>query len=242
MQRDDLKADITNTFRYFSGNPAVFEGSDSFRLEGNLRYRVKDHEDLGEVTFDVIITIPNVFPKKLPDVAEKSEKIPRLDDYHIGQNGICCLGTKAFLFEYVHMNNIQTFTQYMETVILIFFFGVAYALKNKGKWPFETEDHGVAGIRDAYIRIFNVTEDELRGILKQKFKKHTKCFCGSGKRYDKCHGNYIPYEQIQTDIDKMKMYYENIKRYSSGRIPKDIRNIKLCDAMTQREAIRQRRY
>lgn len=151
--------------------------------------------------FNVTIVVPFYFPKLLPTVVEKDGKIPRTKEYHIDEKGKCCLGTNIALFDYMHSNKILTFNEFLQQIVIIHFLNVKHFLA-KGQWLERPEAHYTGGLIDSYKRIFNLTEKDLKKILSSKFKKYDKCLC-KNRRFDKCHGKYIPVEQVQKDFRKM---------------------------------------
>lgn len=235
----NLESDVIGCFKYFIEPPILTKESRFLFLEGNLGCRVKGFQSV-DGNFEVKIIIPIDFPKKLPIVIEKSDKIPRLKDFHINYEGVCCLGTRIALYDFMHQNKITSFTQFLEQVVIIHFFQINYALKNNGKWFSETEEHNTVGIIHSYMRVFEITEEKLRELIFRKFRKHTKCLCGSGKRYDKCHGKYIPVEQVQSDFEEIEKYYQELQVSSMNGIPIKIKN--LGNNVLQKGPISQRRY
>lgn len=202
----NLETDITSTFKYFEDSPALQKNDNKYVLEGKLRCCVKGFEELYDV-FSVVIAVPFNFPNQLPTVVEKDGKIPRTVEYHVDKDGKCCLGTKIALFDYMHSNKITGFCQFLEQIIIIFFFHVKHFLV-KGQWLEKPEDHYTPGLIDSYKRIFNLTESDLKKALSRKFKRYNKCLCKSNRRFDKCHGRYIPVEQIQQDFKEMISHYK----------------------------------
>ena len=202
----NLEASIESAFKYFKDKPVLQKNSKGFILEGSLHCYVKGYEDMYDV-FNVAITIPLNFPWQLPTVVEKDCKIKRTVEYHMDKNGVCCLGTKIALLDYMHSNKIETFCQFLEQIIIIHFFQVKHFL-TKGEWLEKPEGHYTPGLIDSYKRIFNMTENELKKTLSKKFKRYSKCLCKSNRRFDKCHGRYIPVEQIQRDFQEMIGHYK----------------------------------
>jgi len=175
-------------------------------LEGKLYCCVKGYEELYDV-FNVVIVVPFNFPNLLPTVFEKDGKIPRNVDCHMNKEGQCCFGTNIVLFDYMHRKNILSFRQFLEQIIIVHFFQVKHFLV-KGQWPQKPEEHFTRGLIDSYKRIFNITDNDLRKILSGKFKRYNKCLCKSNRRFDKCHGKYIPVEQIQQDFKTIIAYLQ----------------------------------
>jgi len=199
-----LKADILNTFSFFE-TPKLKESRHCYILEGVLGCSVEDYEFLAD-SFHVQIRIPFSFPRELPVVIEKSKKIPRDNGYHIDEKGKCCLGTELAIFDYLHQYKINSFSQYLEQVIIIHFFHIKHFLVT-GEWLADPESHYTNGIIDSYKRIFNMTDKEIGVVVKGNFSGRSLCLCKSGKRFNKCHGRHTPYAVILKDFKKMKDHY-----------------------------------
>ncbi len=202
----NLETDIKSTFKYFEDSPILRKNGNEYVLEGQLHCCVKGFEELHDV-FSVVIVVPFNFPNQLPTVIEKDGKIPRTIKYHMDNEGKCCLGTKIALFDYMHSNDILSFCQFLEQIIIIHFFQAKHFMV-KGQWLEEPEAHFTEGLIDSYKRIFDLTENDLKKKLSGKFKRYDKCLCKSNRRFDKCHGKYIPVEQIQQDFKEIITYLQ----------------------------------
>jgi len=197
----NLENDIKSTFKYFKDSPVLRKNGNEYVLEGKLHCCVKGFEELYEV-FGVIIVAPFKIPNQLPTVIEKDGKIPRTKEYHMDKEGKCCLGTKISLFDYMYINKITNFCQFLEQIIIIHLFQVKHFMAKK-QWLEEPEAHFTTGLIDSYKRIFDLTENDLKKKLSVKFKRYDKCLCKSNRRFDKCHGKYIPVEQIRQDFKQI---------------------------------------
>ncbi|MBL7186062.1 MAG: hypothetical protein ISS70_07030 [Phycisphaerae bacterium] len=202
----NLKTDIQNTFKYFEGSPVLRENDREYVLEGKLHCCVAGYEELYDI-FNVAIAVPFIFPRQLPTVVEKDQRIQRKVEYHMDGKGRCCLGTETALYDYMQIHKITSFCQFLEQVVIMFFFQVKYFLAN-GHWIETPEAHYTQGRIDSYKRIFGLSEGDLKKIVSMKFKRYAKCLCNSNRRFDKCHGKYIPLEQIQKDFKEMGKHWK----------------------------------
>lgn len=201
-----IEKDIEETHKYFKDSPALAKNGNRYILEGILHCGVKGYEDLYDV-FSVRIVVPFNFPVSLPIIIEKEGKIPRDADHHIDKDGKCCLGTNVALYDYIHCNKIRGFCQYLEQIIIMHFFQIKHFMA-KGQWLEKPEAHFTEGLIDSYARIFDLTKDELKKKLSLRFKRYDKCLCKSNRRFDKCHGRYIPVEQVHKDFKEIITYFQ----------------------------------
>jgi hypothetical protein len=209
----NLKTEIESSFKYFKTRPSLNETASEYVVEGHLYCCVEGYSDLYD-TFHVIIKVPFDFPHKLPVVIELDNKIERSVDYHMDSNGKCCLGTQVAIFDYMQTKKISSFSQFLEQIIIIHFFQIKYFMV-KREWLQTPEAHYTEGVRDSYKRIFKLNDEALYKIASRKFRRFDQCLCGNSRRFDKCHGKYIPFEQIQLDLQNILNFYKENKIFSS---------------------------
>lgn len=154
---------------------------------------IYDDENVYYDSFNININIPEKYPYEFPVLHEISNKIPRIIDRHISEEGKCCvcvtqeedirskrgIKIKDFMFEYV----------------IPFLANQIYFEGNK-KWANGEYKHGLAGIFQYYYELFETRNIELilKGLktyLDKSLKPYEKCFCGSGKKLKKCHQRFF---------------------------------------------------
>lgn len=171
------------------------------------------------------IELPFDYPKSVPRVCEKGNRIPKIIDRHIfPSDGTCCLFVRDEQWRY-HPE---------ETSIIEFINGPVYQyflsqshFELTGKWLFGERGHGILGILEYYSE--EVGTKDLRFILsfldylgKKVVKGHWDCFCGSGKRLRHCHftkllemREKIPYLVAQDSLLKIRAALEQMRRSRS---------------------------
>lgn len=159
-------------------------------------------------TFDVKIVVPESYPHCVPIVMEKSEIIPRDIDWHISENGICCLDSDNNLIVLSrHGINLKDF---IAEKIYPFFANQLYKLQ-ENKYAGQEYKHHVEGIIQYYIEDLNIPSAEdiivfLEHIIHKKdLTRNRLCPCRSGKKIKNCHEKTIG---IIKTIGREKMIYD----------------------------------
>jgi hypothetical protein len=145
-------------------------------------------------TYELEITIPNGFPKDIPEVKEVGRKIPRNAMYHINIDDTLCLGSPIRLLKKISQHpNLSGFT---ETCLIPYLYAVSYKLKFGGEFIFGELAHDKPGIIDDYLNLFGLKYPEqvietlvLLGIKKRVANK-APCPCSCGLRLGKCRFRY----------------------------------------------------
>lgn len=144
-------------------------------------------------TYHLHISIPQIFPKKIPKVTEIDLKIPRNGKYHINPDNTLCLGSPLRLKHKIsERSNLVGFS---ESCLVPYLYAVSYKLHNDGDFPLGELAHGSQGIVIDYLDLFGLQSLEqviqtlkLLGIKKRVANK-APCPCGCGRRLGKCSFN-----------------------------------------------------
>lgn len=151
------------------------------------------HPKKGEIDrYDVLIKFPNEYPKSFPKVIETSNKIPRIPDRHVNPDNTLCLAVEPE--EKVLTKNGISFKYFLDRVLVPHLARETYR-DSKGVYPDGEFAHGYDGIWEYYELILNEKNKfaiikELELIVNSKWPdRNQKCFCGSGKKFKKCHLN-----------------------------------------------------
>lgn len=174
-------------------------------------------KDSLEICYPVKIVLPsesNVFPSvytqgnSIERIMQKWDITCRADVHTYPNNKAClCPPPEELLMV---RNNID-FITLVENYIIPYYYQITY-FEKYGKWPFTNYSHGPAAIFEYYLRSINhspsvsiLLRDCIDSLLKFKigisssigqllsqvgtfsFKKNAKCFCGSNKKFIKCH-------------------------------------------------------
>ena len=148
-------------------------------------------------TFKIAIHLEkSKYPHTIPLVKETSRKIIRNDDWHISDDGFCCLDIDHEL-EYLSKRGINI-TSFYQKYIYPFFANTLYKKQN-GEYANNEYNHDFEGVIQFYkeklklndvfliIKILNV-------ILINKIPERNQlCVCGNNIKIKKCHLNTIDY-------------------------------------------------
>jgi hypothetical protein len=143
-------------------------------------------------TYHLQISIPQLFPKKIPKVTEIDLKIPRDGEYHINPDNTLCLGSPLrLMYKISERPNLVGFA---ESCLVPYLYAVSYKLQS-GDFPLGELAHGNQGIVIDYLDLFGLDNSEqviqtlnLLGMKKRVANK-APCPCGCERRLGKCSFN-----------------------------------------------------
>lgn len=152
---------------------------------------VLTNEDGGvEDIFQIEIKAVADFPHRFPKVFEKGGHIPRNVDWHIFEDtGNCCIASLPE--EIIICNNGITLLSFIDNQVKNYFYSQIF--RNQNGYFLKERSHGNKGwiefFEETFMtnNIFNI-EFGLNQIIEgKKIDRVSMCFCGSGKKYRKCH-------------------------------------------------------
>lgn len=174
---------------------AVFSKSGKLvKLSGDLD--ICDVKGVYWDTFKVEILIPDKFPYAVPEVFELSYKIPRENDRHISENGLCCLDMEHKLLRQAR-RGINLY-EFIEKIVYPFFANQLY-YEIEGRYANEEYPHGFKGVQLFYSMHLNLHESNaiiriLKAILKNELPgRNDLCPCQSGRKIKFCHKSEIDF-------------------------------------------------
>ena len=159
------------------------------------------------------------FPISFPIVKEIGGRIPNRIDRHIYKNRVCCLTTEA-KEQILIKKRIRSLDNFFALVVIPFFQNNSYYEYNE-KYIHGEYEHGIIGVFESYQEIANIKDykiliELLQARLKDKiFNRDESCFCGSGRKYKRCHfSNYndlflIDRELIIKDMNTLINFVKN---------------------------------
>lgn len=152
-------------------------------------FRVIDGDGKEWNSFQIEIKFNRAFPYRFPELKEVGGKIPPIADWHINENGGCCITIP--LLEVTSCKNGITVLQFIQDHVKPYLFNQAYRLE-KGYYAHQEFAHGMYGILEYYQELFNEKDvEKVIGYLKilksTEFSKKTACFCGRKAKFRKCH-------------------------------------------------------
>lgn len=155
----------------------------------------------------VKIEVKDGYPNNLPLVYEMANRIPNNIDWHVFPDGHCCIVTPPE--ESLICKKGITLNEFIIKYVLPYFHNQLFRELNG--YFLNERSHGDEGIREFFVTKFKDTDfkkisKSLSFIAKKKEPSRTaSCFCGSGKKYRKCHRNI--YRELSLLSPGELMYY-----------------------------------
>lgn len=187
---NELKKDL----KLFLGSYLKFEVNDNETNDNKLVLQgvidiIDDNLQFWD-NYNVKIIVPTIgFPHVIPLVVETSKKIARDIDFHISNNGLCCLDIPHKLE--IEKSRGISLVDYYQNYIYPFFANHQYKLKTK-KYAGGEYDHFHKGVEQFYKEEHNLTDtygiiEYLKYALEyKKAERNKKCpLCGKPK-YKNC--------------------------------------------------------
>lgn len=163
-------------------------------------------------TFDIAIIVPESYPYCVPQLIEKSKLIPRDIDWHISDDGICCLDVDNALIAKSRLGiNIKDF---IAEKVYPFFANQLYKMEEEHYAGGEYK-HLTPGVIQYYLEELKIpTESNIVVFLKMILSKadltrNKLCPCCSGRKIKHCHEKAIETikslgrEKIASDLKKI---------------------------------------
>lgn len=158
-------------------------------IEGRLH--LPDEEGRFIDSYSIKIEVKDDYPNSLPVVYETAQRIPINIDWHVFPDGHCCIVTPPE--ESLICKKGITLENFITNHVLPYFHNQLFRELNG--YFLNERSHGNEGIREFFQTKFNTDDSKkvsqwLLFIAKKKEPERTaECFCGSGKKYRKCHRN-----------------------------------------------------
>lgn len=161
-------------------------------------------------TFSIAIYLPNSYPYCVPKVKEVSKVIKRDSDWHIDDNGDCCLDIehKMLLLKKRGMN----LSDFIKNKVYPYFANQIYK-ENEGQYAAGEYLHNFEGVQQFYREELNIVSTELavdilQSILLKKLpKRNDPCICGE-RKFKSCHLKSVeflsslPTDRLKADLDE----------------------------------------
>jgi hypothetical protein len=142
--------------------------------------------------YQVELRIPETFPRRIPAVFEKGDRIPL--SYHHLQDGSLCLGSETRLR--LMLCEGLSLVDFIDRCLIPYLYRFSY-LAIHGEAPFEDLEHGVSGIKEDLRQLLRAKRESevlpfirLLGMKKRHANKE-RCPCGSGERVGRCHHRHL---------------------------------------------------
>jgi len=140
-------------------------------------------------TFRSSIYFHHLYPKEFPLLQDQSKAFPREIDWHISpRDGDCCVCGVIELEEKAKSG--ISILQFIDEYVLPFYANQLHK-KHFGYYKNGEYAHNAEGVWEALEEEFNTKDRvKIRRFFKEMRTKRGRndvCFCGSGKKYKKCH-------------------------------------------------------
>jgi hypothetical protein len=165
----------------------VLRGIFWFSAESEGRETITDR-------YNLLLKIPELFPRALPTVTELDFRIPRSPSFHVNADGTLCLGSPLRLLW--KLSQKPSLPGFASECIVPYLYGISHKLKFGGALPFSELEHGSPGELADYADLFSLgsTDAAKRALelLRMKKSRANKlpCPCGCGRRVGKCEFNW----------------------------------------------------
>lgn len=167
------------SFKIIDGIPCVYGFINLIDENGNI-----------EDTYQIEIKATLNYPYRFPELFETGGRIPKNIDWHIFENtGNCCIASPPE--EIIICNSGITLISFIENQVRNYFYSQIF--RNQNGYFLKERSHGSKGwiefFEETFMtdNIFNI-EFGLNQIIEgKKIDRVSICFCGSGKKYRKCH-------------------------------------------------------
>jgi hypothetical protein len=139
------------------------------------------------------IIVPQKFPNELPEISEIGDRIPKVADFHVNDDGTLCLGSKLSLM--ARLQEQPTLMGFVSRCVVPYLYAMSLKLDHNIDFVFGELEHGTKGLLDDYRTLFGLREEAqlfttLRFLLmKKRIANKKPCPCGCGKRLGKCRLN-----------------------------------------------------
>lgn len=158
-------------------------------VEGELDLIDPDDGVIWE-TFSIRIVFYYNFPQSIPKLYLVSHNIPWDYSRHIGSNGGCCIAPSAE--QRIILGRDYSLIEYFNKLVIPFFASQKMYSLGLG-WANGEYAHFTEGLIEYYKIKLDINDNDsliiaLRILTGECFyKRNDQCFCGSGKKYKKCH-------------------------------------------------------
>jgi hypothetical protein len=173
-----------------------------------------------EDTYQIEIKAVDDYPNSFPLVFETGGRIPRNVDWHIFEdNGNCCIASPPE--EIIICNSGLTLLSFIDNQVKNYFYSQIF--RNQNGYFLKERSHGSKGwiefFQETFMtnNIFNI-EFGLNQIIEgKKIDRVSICFCGSGKKYRKCHK--MSYDILsKLSLDNVNLFLHALQDTSEYKI------------------------
>lgn len=186
-----FKNDAKNINEYFTGLSYREDGQGLSEIIGSLGLK----DDTGALidSYSIKIVPSERYPYRFPSVFETGGRLPLNIDWHIYPDGHCCI--KTVPEEILLCKRGITLYCFIKEQVLPYFFNQKH--RELHGYFLQERSHGMRGELEFFKDYFNTQDESL--VLKllleiqkvSELKSNSKCLCGSGRKFKKCHRRTI---------------------------------------------------
>jgi len=210
--KNNLIKDINEVLELYPKLRSYEEADGTHSLIGEID--IFDASEIYHGSFDIRVKSTKDYPYSFPDLYETKGMIAYEEDMHMYKDGRCCVAIMQE--EEIRAKKGITLKEFLKEFTIPFFANQLY-YKNCNSWANGDYKHGLEGILQYYQELLNEVSlekviSELNNVLVVNQKGFEKCFCGSGKKYKKCHRN-THLELKKLPKNRVKLDYELIVKF-----------------------------
>lgn len=202
-----LEKQLQKLTQHYSGLVEKNRTKFGITLAGPLAFRATFSDIEISDIFEVEMFISHQYPNEHPVVWETNRRISK-DFGHINSDGTLCIALPLDINKV--LTNNPSLIGFIDNLLVPYLYSYCYWEKYK-KMPFGERGHGAQGYLEYYLELFNTKDvyevlSGIIGLLKNGYKPHEKCPCGSQKKTLRCH--FIEAKRIANLINKKQIIYE----------------------------------
>lgn len=171
--------------------------------------------------FDVKLLLPRTYPVGVPTVFEQAARIKADADWHINEDGSCCIG--PWVGEMKKYGGRAVLVDWLDRSVVPFLANHLYK-ERLGHYRSGEYSHGIKGILEYYQELWPFELHEIIRRLRQVVRvdrpvAKENCFCGSGERYDNCHLLRSEFDGVTRESYKQDLAYLELYAASLVQMP-----------------------
>lgn len=206
MENRNLNKDLEE-IKFFFPKLKFYQQKKRRFLKGDLD--ICDQEGNYLKTFEIAIDIPENYPYGVPLLFELSENIPRIEDRHINNNGLCCVDIDHELL-LLARRGLRLF-DFIRDKVYPYFANQLFYEFNDSKYANGEYEHRFQGVIQFYSNRLGLEDPKLivsflECLISNKLPGRNKpCLCNAGligKKYKHCHEDAI---SLLKSIEKGKI-------------------------------------
>lgn len=199
------------SFKIEQGIPCVFGSINLLDEDGSI-------ENTYQIEIKAVIDYPFCFPL----LFETGGRIPKNVDWHIFEKtGNCCITSPPE--EFIICNSGLNLLQFIDNQVVNYFYSQIF--RNQNGYFLKERSHGSKGwiefFEETFMtkNIFNIEFGLMQILEGNKIDRVSKCFCGSGKKYRKCHKKSYDILSKLTN-DNVRLFIESLRNTNEYKVAK----------------------